>query len=206
MKIAVFMDADGRSASLYQEGSVRVFESAGDEWRQVADIAFGLRESMGLIEIRSRTLAMLTALDGCRHFVATAIHGALLSYFDGMGMNMWRLKGKPEVFLTRIRLFVEENARREGAAECRLFIESCQGAGEYRLNLIDALNSDSALTSKHILLPFLRAGTFKKIDITCDHVPKWFKRELPLLKLALSVEQKPDGLCRALVINMAGHS
>ncbi|HEY0211559.1 Fe-only nitrogenase accessory protein AnfO [Acerihabitans sp.] len=206
MKIAVFIDADGRAASLYQPGTVRVYETAADGWRQVMDIPFALHQQMGLSEIRTRTLAMLTSLDGCRHFVATAIHGALLSYFDGMGINMWRLTGEPAGFLSRIRQFVEENAQREQAQAPQDFIRPGRGAGEYCLNLVDALKSDGALTSKQVLLPFLRAGTFKKIDITCDHVPKWFKRELPALKLALTVAQQPDGLCRALVLNIAGNA
>ncbi|WP_413721682.1 Fe-only nitrogenase accessory protein AnfO [Sodalis sp. RH23] len=206
MKIAVFIDAGGRAASLYQPGAVRVYESTADGWRPVADIPFTLRPQMGLSEIRTRTLEMLTSLDGCRHFVAAAIHGALLSYFDGMGITMWRLTGEPAGFLTRIRQFVEENAPREQAAAAQSVIKPGQGAGEYCLNLIDALKSDGALTSKQVLLPFFRAGAFKQIDITCDHVPKWFKHELPALKLALTVAQQPDGRCRALVLNIAGNA
>ncbi|NDL64641.1 Fe-only nitrogenase accessory protein AnfO [Acerihabitans arboris] len=199
MKIAVFIDAGGRAASLYQAGIVRVYESDADGWRQERDIPFALHEQMGLSEIRTSTLTMLTALDGCRHFVATAIHGALLSYFDGMGIHMWRLNGEPAGFLTRIQRFVEENAQRQQAAVPRGFIKPGQGDGEYNLNLIDALKSDGALTSKQVLLPFFRQTPFRKIEIVCDHLPKWFQRELPALKLALTIAQNADGRCHAVV-------
>ncbi|TKI07234.1 Fe-only nitrogenase accessory protein AnfO [Martelella alba] len=204
MKIAVFIDAAGETAALFQPGRVRVYDSLPDGWRPERDIPFSLDAGMGLAEIRARTLTMLEALAGCRHFVARAIHGALLSYFDGMGIAMWRHAGDPLAVLPHIRRQVEQNASREGySSPAGEVIRPADAPGEYRLNLIDALQSDSALTSKQILRPFLRRGEFTRLDVLCDHVPKWFPRELPALGVTLTTERLPDGRCRAALIRSA---
>jgi|SRR5476649_237792 len=200
MKIAVFMDNDGHTTSLYQPGTVRVFESGPAGWLPVQDIPFSLAGLKALDDIRARTLDMLRSLDGCRHFVADSITGAVRSFFDGMGVVMWRLTGEPAGFLSQIQRRVEEQAGRESALSAPgCFILPGTQAGYYQLNLIDALNSDSALTSKQVLLPFLRERDFEQIDIICDHLPKWFKRELLPLKLLLLEVKLPDGRCHASI-------
>ncbi|QWA11352.1 Fe-only nitrogenase accessory protein AnfO [Sodalis ligni] len=202
MKIAVFVDTEGKTASLYQQGTIRVYESLPSGWQPVREIPFGLREDMGLAEIRAHILAMLADLDGCRHFVARAINGAMLSYFDGMGIVMWKLTGDPVGFLPRIQHIALDKTRQEQTAQgatAATFIKPGDAAGEYRLNLIDALKSDSALTSKQVLQPFLRRSDFTRLEIVCDHLPKWFDRELPALELTLAAEKKPDGRCYAVI-------
>ncbi len=202
MKIAVFVDTEGKTASLYQQGTVRVYESWPSGWQPVREIPFGLSEEMGLAEIRTHILSMLAGLDGCRHFVARAINGAMLSYFDGMGIVMWKLAGDPVGFLSHIQHIVEDKARQEQTGQgvtAAMFIKPGNVAGEYRLNLIDALDSDSALTSKQVLQPFLRLLDFTKLELVCHHLPKWFDRELPQLKLTLASEKKPDGRCYAVI-------
>ena len=200
MKIAVFIDDQGNTTSLYQPGRIWLYESSPSGWRVVREITFGLNVQMGLTEIRTLTLAMLADLDGCRHFVARSINGALLSYFDGMGVVMWKLDGEPLGFLPQIQHIVEEKAQQEQTQSTpALFIKPGKTAGDYQLDLIDALRSDKALTSKQVLQPFLRQGEFKRIEVICDHLPKWFSRELPALSLTLAVENKPDGRCLAVI-------
>lgn len=200
MKIAVFIDDQGKTASLYQPGRIWLYESAPSGWRVVREIPFALDLQMRLAEIRNLTLAMLADLEGCRHFVARSINGALLSYFDGMGVVMWKLEGEPLAFLPQIQHIVEEKARQQQEQTApALFIKPGDMAGDYQLDLIGALRSDKALTSKQVLQPFLRQGEFKQIEIICDHLPKWFSRELPALNLSLAVETQPDGRCLAVI-------
>lgn len=200
MKIAVFTGADGLAASLFQPGTVRIYAGGPEGWRPVRDVPFCLDERMGLDEIRSRTLAMLRSLDGCRHFVARAITGAPLAFFDGMGIVMWRLAGRPMDFLSDIQQRVEQQAARQRALTAPgRFILAGPRTGEFHLNLIEALQSDGALTSKDVLLPFLDHTPFQRLEIICDHLPKWFNHHLPRLHLALGIAQLPDGRCQATI-------
>jgi Fe-only nitrogenase accessory protein AnfO len=63
--------------------------------------------------------------------------------------------------------------------------------GYYKINLADILKNDPALNSREILIPFMEKKTFKKLEIFCDHLPKWFSREVDLLNLKVESEN-PD--------------
>lgn len=192
MKIAVFVDSQGEIAPLFTPGVVRVFAHCGNHWQPVKDIPYALCQDMGLAEIRTRTLAMLAELAACRHFVAQDIHGALLAWFDGMGIAMWRCRGAPEACLTAIRGAVGQG-RPERVSVQQAFIQPGMDDGEYHINLMSALASDAGLTSKQLLLPFLQTQAFTRINIICDHLPKWFAQKLPALNLAIEVERQPQG-------------
>jgi len=102
MKIAVFVDELGMTAPLGESGFVNVFTREEGAWRICQRIPFALPSGLTLNQTRQRTLSMLAELPYCRHFVASEIHGALLAWLDGMGMTMWKTRGRPEDFLDRI--------------------------------------------------------------------------------------------------------
>ena len=55
--------------------------------------------------------------------------------------------------------------------------------GHYIVNLAQILEDNQALNSREILIPVLEDKTIKKLEIVCDHVPRWFYNELRNLKL-----------------------
>lgn len=198
MKIAVFIDTQGEIASVFTPGIVRVFTYYGDHWRPVKDIPYALGQEMDLTEIRTRTLAMLTELTACRHFVALDIHGALRAWFDGMGITMWQCRGSAQACLSAVYHSVRRRALPQVAAQ-QTYIQTGTDDGEYHINLMTALASDAGLTSKQLLLPFLQTRTFTRLNVICDHLPKWFAQQLPALNLALVVKHQPQGYLLATI-------
>ncbi|PWC15816.1 Fe-only nitrogenase accessory protein AnfO [Brenneria roseae subsp. americana] len=205
MRIAVFVDPHGEIAPLFTPGVVRVFTRCGKHWQPVRDIPYELCQDMGLEEIRTRTLTMLAELAACRHFVALNIHGALLAWFDGMGITMWKCRGMPDACLTAIHDAVGQRPRERVAVEAT-FIQAGTDDGEYHINLMTALASDAGLTSKQLLLPFLQDRGFTRLDVICDHLPKWFTQQLPALNLVVEVEQQPQGYLLATIHPATGAS
>jgi len=57
------------------------------------------------------------------------------------------------------------------------------GGGSLRIDLVAALAGDSKLNSRQILLPILEGTAFEKLEIVCDHLPKWFVPKLRELNL-----------------------
>jgi len=55
--------------------------------------------------------------------------------------------------------------------------------GYYRINLAEVLKNDPGLNSKEVLIPFMNAAAFRKLEIICDHLPRWFSREIDQLSL-----------------------
>jgi len=63
--------------------------------------------------------------------------------------------------------------------------------GHYVVHLAEILQDNPALNSWQVLVPTLEKKAFKKLEIICDHIPKWFNNELRNLKLTAGPEA-PD--------------
>jgi Fe-only nitrogenase accessory protein AnfO len=53
--------------------------------------------------------------------------------------------------------------------------------GDFSLNMEEILLKNPELTSKKILIPYLKNGEFNSLDIICSHIPKWFYTDLGVL-------------------------
>jgi Fe-only nitrogenase accessory protein AnfO len=71
--------------------------------------------------------------------------------------------------------------------------------GHYLISLSDILQSNCALNSREVLIPALEEGSFRKLEIICDHIPRWFYNELRNLKLKAGPEV-PDASGRVTVV------
>lgn len=60
--------------------------------------------------------------------------------------------------------------------------------GCYSINLAAILEENPTLNSRQILMPALEETSFKKLEIICDHLPRWFNNELRNLKLTAGPE------------------
>ncbi len=67
------------------------------------------------------------------------------------------------------------------------------------IDLEAVMNSDSGTTSKKVLLPFLQKENFKKLEVKCGHIPRWFEAELDPLKLKAAVEKQEGGCLVSIV-------
>ncbi|MGD9947505.1 MAG: Fe-only nitrogenase accessory protein AnfO [Desulfobulbus sp.] len=64
--------------------------------------------------------------------------------------------------------------------------------GYYRIDLAEVLDRDPDLNSKQILIPFFQKIAFKKLEVLCDHRPKWFSKEFGSLKVCIASEVAAD--------------
>ncbi|HHG8772011.1 TPA: Fe-only nitrogenase accessory AnfO family protein [Raoultella planticola] len=197
MKIAVFVDERGITAPLGQSGYVTVFTREEGQWQSGQAIPFALSPALTLSQIRQRTLSMLAELPHCRHFVASEIHGALLAWLDGMGLTMWKTSGRPEDFLDRIVAQIPP-APEPVTVLPLAFIMPAGGEGAFRVDLLAALQSGGAHTSKRLLMPFFEQQTFSSLEILCDHLPKWFSTLDPA-RFAWRVTTCGDGMLSVIV-------
>jgi Fe-only nitrogenase accessory protein AnfO len=58
-------------------------------------------------------------------------------------------------------------------------------SGYYRTNLAEVLKNNPDLTSRQVLIPFMETTAFQKLEIFCDHLPRWLSREAELLNLSI---------------------
>ena len=60
------------------------------------------------------------------------------------------------------------------------FLEPGMNKGDFFLNMEEILLKNPELSSKKILIPYLKNGGFNNLDIIFSHIPKWFDTELVL--------------------------
>ena len=63
------------------------------------------------------------------------------------------------------------------------FLEPGVNKGDFCLNMEEILSKNPYLTSKKILIPYLKNGEFNRLDVICSHIPRWFNTDFGVLGL-----------------------
>ncbi len=196
MKIAALVSQQGLTTDLFHTELIRLYHNPQGHWQIRHQIPFTLEETMPMSTIRSRLFALRPQLEGCQHLAARSIHGFARSILESMGLAMWGLDGDPIHYLEQIR---QQAQLQSMTTSLTPLLEATGKSGWYRINLQAALAQPPRLTSKQLLHPILDQGTFERLEIRCDHVPKWFEHEFPARQLNLRVDRHADGSCMAIV-------
>jgi Fe-only nitrogenase accessory protein AnfO len=201
MDIAVMVDGGGQAISFNETGFVKLYSNQSGMWKVSKKMAFEINDLFGMAEIRERIRKMVEALVGCRVFVAAEVTGVPYAILEGMGFNIWKVQGAPAEFLD----YIAANEARQKSVALRpaekLAPVQTEREGCYFIDLKTLLEQDSTLTSKQVLLPFLRYTDFKEVEIICGHVPQWFAKEFPGLKLNVATTERLAADCCRVVIS-----
>jgi Fe-only nitrogenase accessory protein AnfO len=199
MKIAVLVDNANQAISFNETGIVKLYSQNNGKWEVVKEIVFGLDDLLSINEIRERIRKMAAALEDCKVFVATEVTGVPYAILERLGFNIWNIQGVPAGFLDYI---AEQEARTKTAmvkaVEKPIPVKTGRD-GCYYIDLKTILDKDSTLTSKQVLLPFLRNTDFNELEVICEHAPLWFAKEFPGLKLSATTEQLAADKCKVIV-------
>lgn len=199
MRIACYLDAQGRPASLYRSGRVHLFEEVDGRWRECGRFAFHLDHGMSLAAVKDALARLAAALDpGCRVLLSDEVRGLPYSLLqEQYGFRVWKSDGALEQQLAEVR---EHEDRARARRKYEIVLRASQPVpspvrladgrpGHYWIDLRAALEHHSNPTSRNILIPFLAAGQFVKLEVLCDHLPKWMAWELE--RMDLSAESEP---------------
>ncbi|MDR2031952.1 MAG: Fe-only nitrogenase accessory protein AnfO [Azoarcus sp.] len=208
MKIAVYLGADGVPVSLYARGALHIYEDEGGDgaWRPRAELAFHLDARMRLGGVKAAVADLARALKAehgdCRVLLSGEIRGLPYSLLqEEHGFTTWRSEGDLPRQLDFVRARETEAAARKKyeivlrasqptPAPVRIRDDGLHdnGGGHYWIDLRAALEHASNPTSRNILIPFLAAGHFGKLEVLCDHLPKWMAWEFERMDLAAETE------------------
>lgn len=185
MEIAVFQGINGKTQSFLEPGIVKVYSGRMEEWKVTKEIIFRIDNITSLKMVREKIKNMVEALGDCKIFVGSEVKGIPYNVLDGMGFNTWELEGNAKDFLKFVFDKEEEEAKSVIKANKENKVSLIQKVkdGNYFLNLKKIQENDVNLTSKTILLPFLKSTTFYELQILCNHVPPWFEAEFERLNL-----------------------
>lgn len=196
MKIAVYVDSFGNAADIFGQGHIEVFEKHAGCWHRHQQQEFDVNESMNLDAIRKCAFDLSEKLADCRVLVLKSIPGVLQAFFEGCGFKLWKMTGAPDTHFN----FIEEYhfTKNDSKKECyELFTEEKRGIFSIDMNKL--LTENNALTSRSLLIPFIKNKSFSRLIVVCNHIPKWFTKELPALGFDWTEEKLSSGLIIAAI-------
>lgn len=207
LTIATFLNSTGSTATPDEAGIIKLYsyDATNMQCDEIKEFEFSLLGKSSLKELRTTITDMIEKIDGCKVFVAKEIAGQMYSVLEANKFTIFESDGQPEQFLQSVIEALTENVSPQQppiATEEKKLFEKINCHGKYYVNIIDAMNADSSLSSKKILLPFLNKKDFSQLDVVCDHIPKWFDEEIKNLGMTLTTAKTGDSQYTATITVM----
>ena len=131
------------------------------------------------------------------------VSGQFYAIVEAHLYNVYELEGNIEDLLESVQkaedTFHEEELIRLKQDENKFFPDVVDKFGNFTIDLKKLLQEDGTVSSKQILYPFLKEEEFESLEVVCDHVPKWFDRELEGMGYNFHVANRKDGTIAAAI-------
>ncbi|MDA8236074.1 MAG: nitrogenase [Clostridia bacterium] len=205
--IAVYINEIGETTSLNEKGKVVIYQKRQTQWKLLKEKHFNLEPNLGLKELRQKMDEVIIFLEDCKIFTGLSVVGVPYFALEKAGCSIWEFAGKPREFLDYI-LEQEEEARlqEENLKENNLVpLPIDTGNGCYKISLKDIQQSNSGVTSKQVLIPFIRKGKFYSLEVVCSHVPPWLESELASGNLTGEIEKLGNNEVRVMISKKCCH-
>ncbi|NJL08278.1 MAG: Fe-only nitrogenase accessory protein AnfO [Methylacidiphilales bacterium] len=196
MRIAAFIDENGDLAGLHELGRIVLYDDASGAWTIERDIPFpGAGAPATIAGLKARLAEVARQLEDCRLFVSAGSKGALNAVLqEELGFQTWHSQGCALDLLDTVALKEAERLADLAAAEQAddpprpMLILERVGAEHYRADLTRFQIPDGGHDSMTVLLPVLEERAFRRLELVCDHNPKWLWRSVRDLGLKLKRE------------------
>lgn len=177
MKIAAIINDAGQVVNSFERAQLCLYEQGPGGWTLKKQLGIELHEQMGLAEVKARLKHVCSQLEGCEVFLVNELHGLLHVLLQEMKFRIWKSAGG---ITEQMDLVAQKEAEAANFVPKPLPVPLPVGDssdGHYRINLAEAMENDPSLNSRQILIPVLEKFAFQKLEIMCDHLPRWFPQE-----------------------------
>lgn len=201
--IAVLVDSLGQTASLFEATAIKRYGKSADEWTVMEECPFHIAAAQGVKALRESLLEVIAALGDTKIIAGKEIAGVPYNILDTAGFRIFEVEGMPEVFLDSIWKATEENiesliySMQKNQTAARP--EQTEIEGNYYINLKVLQAHNPEITSKKVLLPFLKNESFYELEVVCSHIPPWFERDFDKLGLKFDAVQTSQNECRVKI-------
>lgn len=192
--IAVYVGENGETASLKDRGKIVVFRKIKNKWNVLRERELNPSTSQGMKELRRMMEEVMDFLAECKIFVGLSVTGIPFFELERSRRVVWEMQGKPGDFLDYILARDEEERQLEEQKNETVPPAPVEtSAGCYRISIKEIQEKNLGITSKQVLLPFLRQGNFYELRVLCNHIPPWLEAEFLTGKLCSNVNELGTG-------------
>lgn len=193
IEIAVLLNSDGETSSFNESGVIKVFSKQEGEWNKTKEVLFNIEENINIMCFRENIVSIVNFLGNCKIFVARYISGIAYNILDTMGFSSWEIHGVPEKFLDSLledeKLYKLNKLSTEKKFNSLAAPVQTSNEGFFYMNLKELQNSNSNLSTKQALLPFLKNTAFYELELLCSHIPPWFEAEFKKMNLTADIHE-----------------
>jgi len=200
MNIAVLINEYNKILPFYSNGIVEIYSDDASNWTCINQIPFDMTYQSSLADVQLKINMLTSEFEDCSLLIVENIKGLPLALLQEKGIGIWKFNG---IFLCELLNFVKQELEKalvkpEKINVSPVLIGSEQKA-EYEIDLIQLLSENKTLNSMNILIPFMKETNFKKLRISCSHLPKWFSNVMSAFSLVAELEEPEPDLLIATV-------
>jgi len=185
LKIAVVENNYQKISSVFEPGFVTIYEENEGKWKVLNRFENRVCNAKGISAVRMAVADTVKQLDDVKIVVASEIPGIAFGTFQAAGIEIFLVENSALDILDSVKEemleAIEERQEKPREFNIMQYLEPGMDKGNFCLNLEEILLKNPELTSKKILLPYLKNGKFNKLDVICSHIPKWFDTDLRVL-------------------------
>ncbi len=188
--IAACINDNGMTSSFYEASAVIIYEKKEGIWQVVKEKKISLDQQAGLAGLRRQMAEIILFLEQCKIIIGLSVVGVPYFELEKQQCSIWEFDGNPLSFLDYVldkELEKANNSQLQPSFTIPVLVE--RGNGEYYISIKEIQENNSGITSKQVLLAFLRKENFYNLEVLCNHVPPWLESELTGGSLIGSIEK-----------------
>jgi len=185
LKISVVESNNQKTSSIFEPGFNAIYEEEGGEWKVLNRFDNKVCNAKDIAMVRMAVADTIKQLDNVKIVVASEIPGIAFGIFEVAGFEIFLVEKNRFDALDSVKKemgeIIEKQQEKTSKFDIMQFLEPGTNKGDFCLNMEKILSKNPQLTSKKILLPYLKNGEFNRLDVICSHIPKWFTTNLRVL-------------------------
>jgi Fe-only nitrogenase accessory protein AnfO len=185
LKISVVENNDQKTSSIFEPGFIVTYEENDEGWKILNRFENKVCNAKNIAAVRMAVADTIKQLDNVKIVVASEIPGIAFGIFEVAGFEIFLVEKNGFDALDSVKKemleIIAEQQDKPSKFDIMQFMEPGTNKGDFCLNMEKILSKNPQLTSKRILLPYLKNGEFNRLDVICSHIPKWFTKDLRVL-------------------------
>lgn len=185
LKIAVVESDNQKTNSIFEPGFVATYEEDGGKWKVLNRFENKVCNAKDIATVRTAVMDTIKRLDDVKIVIASEIPGIAFGIFEAAGFEIVLVENSALDVLDSVKKemleAIEKRQEKTLKFDIMQFLEPGINEGYFYLNMEEILSKNPQLTSKSILIPYLKNEEFYRLDVICSHVPKWFDKDLVAL-------------------------
>ena len=184
IKIGIVLNQDGRITSLYDAAEIGIYGKEKSDWTKIREVKECFRQRNTMNQMREFLDQMVMALDDCNILIASILTGIPFLILDKKGFMLCEAEELSEQLLEEIACdYIEKKNKMEQPVlkEYKTAPYETDEKGVFKIDMRKLQICHPEISSKKIIIPFLKETVFNRLLIYCSHVMPWLERELPTL-------------------------